>query len=146
MGPPTSEVVRKVKIKIEAGDPAPVVNPKTAFVDDCNIVEWELTNAIAHGCDTDLQTATTLRVTFTGANPTSGAASTSSAIPAEGEVNGDVKHRVKMLDPLPDGVYPYDIEILDEDGLVLKTLDPDLVKVPQFCGDSLGRDRRQRTL
>jgi hypothetical protein len=82
-------------------------------------------NNLAHHCDAGPNVATTLRLRFIGANPTTGPAITTSPIPAAG--GGDVDHRVTLNDPLDAGTYTYVLELLDQFGNVLCEIDPELV-------------------
>ncbi|MEJ2721363.1 MAG: hypothetical protein P8181_09515 [bacterium] len=102
------------------------VNPKTLFVNSGDIVTWEVDNAAAHSFDTATRFATTVRVTFLAANPTTGPAVNNAPIPPPG--GGNALLTVQMLNPLPAGRYPYKIEIIDQFGNVMTEIDPWLVK------------------
>ncbi len=103
-----------------------VVNPKLLYVNDGDIVTWDVDNVSAHSYDTGVRFATTVRVTFTEANPTTGPAVNTAPIPPPGGPNALLS--VQLLNPLPARVYPYKIEILDQFGNVMADLDPWLVK------------------
>jgi len=108
----------------EGGDP-PIVDTKSKTVEDGDTIRWVVPNDLAHHCDASPNVATTLRLRFSGANPTTGPAVTTSPIPAAG--GGDVDHRVTLNNPLAPGTYTYVLEILDQFGNVLCEIDPELV-------------------
>ena len=108
----------------EGGDP-PIVDTKSKTVEDGDTIRWVVPNDLAHHCDASPNVATTLRLRFIGANPTTGPAVTTSPIQAAG--GGDVDHRVTLNNPLAPGTYTYVLEILDQFGNVLCEIDPELV-------------------
>jgi len=108
----------------EGGAP-PIVDTKSKTVEDGDVIQWFVPNNLAHHCDASPNVATTLRLRFIGANPTTGPAVTTSPIPAAG--GGDVDHRVTLNNPLAPGTYTYVLEILDQFGNVLCEIDPELV-------------------
>jgi hypothetical protein len=110
----------------EGVDP-PIVDTKSKTVEDGDVIQWVLPNNLAHHSDASPNVATTLRLRFIGANPTTGPEVTTSPIPAAG--GADVDHRVTLKDPLPAGTYTYVLEILDQFGNVLCEIDPELVHV-----------------
>jgi|GEM_PF-3536434 len=103
-----------------------IVTPKTQIVDDGDTVTWTIGNAAAHSVDTAIRYASTLRITFTGNNPTTGAAIVTAPIDPPG--GNDTNITVTLKNPLADGTYPYDVEILDQFGNKMVEIDPYLVK------------------
>ena len=102
------------------------VNPKVQTVEGGDTVIWEITNANAHSHDISLRAANTLRITFTGNNPTTEAATRTSSIDPPGTPT-TTEIEVELKEDLNDGVYPYTVEILDQFDIVLATIDPALV-------------------
>ena len=119
------DVIETVTVIPGEGGAPPIVDTKSKTVEDGDTVQWVVPNNLAHQCDASPNVATTLRLRFIGANPTTGPAVTTSPIPAAG--GGDVDHRVTLNNPLAPGTYTYVLEILDQFGNVLCEIDPELV-------------------
>ena len=115
------------------GDP-PIVDPKIREVDSGDIVSWIMLAGDAHNVDGGGHVATTLRITFTGSNPTTGALVYSAAISAVPTATTVIT--VNLRDPLSVGDYVYIIEILDETGSLLHLVDPILRKTSGLPGVS----------
>ena len=97
------------------------VEPEVQIVESNDTITWQMTDIDAHVYDIFPREATTLQITFTEDNPTTGDAIKATLISTITEIS------VTLIDSLDDGIYPYIVEILDQDDEALTVMDATLV-------------------